>query len=63
MEILVRGKAPAEFRYDGTCSTCRSILKADHDELRHTYDQRDGDMHVGDCPVCTSKVWFSKERY
>lgn len=62
MEIVVRGKAPSEYRYNGTCNTCRSVLKAEHDELHHTWDQRDGDMHTGNCPVCTSKVWFSKER-
>lgn len=62
MEIVVRGKAPAEYRYDGRCSTCSSVLKADHDELTHTHCQREGDMHVGHCPVCTARVWFSKER-
>jgi DNA-directed RNA polymerase subunit RPC12/RpoP len=61
MEIIVRGKAPAEYRYDGTCSTCKSVLKADHD-LHHTFDQRDGEMSVATCPVCTSRVWFYKER-
>lgn len=63
MEIVIRGKAPSEYRYDGSCSTCKSVLKADHDELEHNYEQRDGWSHIGNCPVCTSRVWFSKERH
>lgn len=63
MDIVVRGKAPSEFRYDGKCGTCKSVLKADHDELTHTHSQFDGDMHKGECPVCESDVWFSKERF
>jgi hypothetical protein len=62
MDIVIRGKAPSEYRYDGSCGTCKSVLKADHDELKHTYEQFDGHMHVGTCPVCLSNVWFSKER-
>ncbi|WKV20474.1 hypothetical protein 16Q_081 [Pseudomonas phage 16Q] len=63
MEIIVRGKAPSEYRYDGTCDKCRSVLKADHDELEHTHDQRHGDAHRGTCPVCDGDVWFTKERF
>lgn len=62
MDIIVRGKAPAEYRYDGSCNTCRSVLKADHDELTHNFDQRDGWSHTGNCPVCDNRVWFDKER-
>lgn len=63
MDIVVRGKAPKEYRYDGKCGTCSSVLKADHDELEHSYYQRDGDIHTGKCPVCTSCVYFTKERF
>lgn len=63
MEIIVRGKPPSEYRYDGKCGTCNSVLKADHGELRHSHSQRDGDMSIGNCPVCTSTVWFTKERF
>jgi S-adenosylmethionine/arginine decarboxylase-like enzyme len=57
MEIIKQGKIPDEHLY-GTCGYCKSEIKANHDELSMVYDQRDGTLGSGECPVCQRLMNF-----
>lgn len=54
MEIIFRGKTPAENTYTVSCYNCKSIIRYKGSEIVQThYDQREGTSHtLGDCPVC-----------
>ena len=63
MRILERGTLLSEKIYIGSCSHCKSLVEATHNELTHTFDQRDGEFHVGDCPVCkVSRIYFGESK-
>lgn len=62
MEILVRGKLLNEYTYLGSCTGCGSKVRAKHDELAHSDNQRDGELHYERCPVCKSRnIYFIRE--
>lgn len=62
MEILVRGKLLSEYTYIGTCAGCSSKVRARHDELSHSENQRDGELHYERCPVCNARnIYFERE--
>ena len=54
MKILKRGVKPEEKIYIGKCNICGTIVEAKGNEVKNTYDQRDGDYHTINCPVCNN---------
>lgn len=57
IEVIKRGNPPSEAIYDRTCDSCHSQLRFRRGDARMSYDQRDGDAVVIDCPVCGKQVW------
>lgn len=52
-EIIRRGELPEERKYQGTCARCRSVVRFDHGEVNHSYDQHNGgSLFRAVCPVC-----------
>jgi hypothetical protein len=52
MKIIKEGQHPSTFRYRGQCTTCKSVVEFEANEVRSNHDQRDGDWHSAPCPVC-----------
>lgn len=63
VDILKRGKPPAERTYTVPCSKCHSVLRAKKAECRGSPDQRDAGHLIFDCPVCDGEVFFYAERH
>lgn len=58
MKVIVRGVIPSERLYQGKCSLCKSTIEAEHNELNHSHDQRDGDTSTVLCPVCQERTVY-----
>lgn len=58
MEIIKRGKPPAERNWQGECSHCHSVVRAKEHELHVTQAQRDGAFGTAPCPVCKLDMFF-----
>jgi len=58
MEILHRGTPPAERLWEGTCYSCKSVIRAKIHEIQITHDQREGSFGSAKCPVCKTSMTF-----
>jgi hypothetical protein len=57
MEIIKRGTPESEKEYQGTCWSCKSVIRAKHKELQH-YSSYQGEDHLAPCPVCGKPMSF-----
>ena len=61
MRILKRGIKKEEIKYIGRCYSCSSIIEAIGKEIKHNYDQRDGDYNTIVCPVCNDITYVFEQ--
>jgi hypothetical protein len=62
IEVVIRGKPPAERSYTVTCR-CKSVLKFLRRDAKFTSDQREGDFLTISCPVCAESVHVNASAY
>jgi len=55
VKVIKPGQKPRESSCTWTCNNCKSGIKSKAFEGKRTYDCRDGDTIVFDCPVCGMK--------
>ena len=53
MKILVRGITPEEAQLYGKCSRCKSILRAEQNEVWNDMDYL---TEITNCPVCNGEI-------
>jgi len=61
-EILKRGTLPEEYKFEGQCYHCGSIIRFELNEVSEKYDQqRDGSaFYEAECPVCEKTMYPRK---
>ena len=57
MRIIERGEIPSERVHEVRCSNCYSKIEFQEHEAKKTYDQRDGNYMIIECPVCNDKIY------
>jgi len=60
MEVIYRGEIPPEPTYQGTCSRCKSIIRAKMNELSPKSRGLNEIEYAGVCPVCFNRIDFTK---
>lgn len=60
MRVLEMGKAPDDpnTEYQCRCTHCKTLFAFRRDEARKSFDQRDGDALVINCPTCKREAWI-----
>ena len=59
MKIVKRGRPKTEMSWQGTCSDCGSVIKAQTNELAVEWDtQERGSFGRANCPVCGHGMVF-----
>ena len=61
MRVLKRGAKKEEIKYIGKCYNCNSIIEAIGKEVKHNYDQRDGDYNTIVCPICNDITYVFEQ--
>lgn len=58
VQIIKRGKVPAEIEYKATCDNCKTEFSFfRHEAQREDHGQRDGSCMIIACPLCHADVW------
>lgn len=56
IEIIKRGKDPAETPIPATCTNCETDITFLPSDAKLVPDQRDGDYYEVVCPCCPTKI-------
>lgn len=61
MEIIRRGKFPADIPHEAKCIHCGTLVRFLQREAKYNFDQRDGDYLSVPCPVCPATITKSTD--
>lgn len=59
LKMTKLGQLPAERKYTGKCSTCKSEYEAKQGDLTYESDFRDS-WYTAKCELCRNTVYFSR---
>ena len=48
--------------FESSCDFCGCEVEVERGEIKHSFDQRDGDFHYVKCPECGNYIYFIDDR-
>ena len=59
MKVIKKPENAEHWKHQFTCTSCECVLEIETDDLKHTFDQRDGDTFYVACSICQTRYILS----
>lgn len=63
INIIERGEPPSEKTYTTSCYNCKTKFSFQGKDAKTSFDQREGDYLMINCPVCHNPCYHYKTTY